>query len=125
GTVTIMGFEETTATPGTVSPYGTEVLNNALHHPLDVGLMKSMANNYNISHKMLSDDIRNKWLELLDKEKIVSCQNENRIYYIVNNPDGVPVPPGCNGNEIWVYNSGSDTGTWSRWLVPAVSLRKI
>lgn len=31
----VMGFEETTATPGTTSPYGCEVLNNALYHPLD------------------------------------------------------------------------------------------
>ena len=37
----IMGFEETTATPGTTSPYGVEVFNNALYHPLDDQLMKS------------------------------------------------------------------------------------
>ncbi|QIN93924.1 hypothetical protein HWD16_gp41 [Microbacterium phage Arete] len=121
----IMGFEETTATPGTVSPYGVEVLNNALYHPLDTELMKSTAANYNINHSTMTDDISNKWLELLKKEDIVSTQHDNRLYYIVNNPDGAPVPAGCNGNEIWVLDAGKDQGSWSRWLIPAISLSKL
>ena len=121
----IMGFEETTATPGTVSPYGVEVLNNALYHPLDTELMKSTAANYNINHATMTDDIANKWLELLQKDNIVSTQHDNRLYYIVNNPDGVAVPPGCNGNEIWVLDAGKDQGSWSRWLIPAISLSKL
>ena len=121
----IMGFEETTATPGTVSPYGVEVLNNALYHPLDTELMKSTASNYNINHSTMTDDIANKWLELLKKDDIVSTQHDNRLYYIVNNPDGEAVPPGCNGNEIWVLDAGKDQGSWSRWLIPAISLSKL
>lgn len=121
----IMGFEETTATPGTVSPYGTEVLNNMLYHPLDTELMKSSAANYNINHATMTDDIANKWLELVQKDNIVSTQHDNRLYYIVNNPDGVEVPPGCNGNEIWVLDAGKDQGSWSRWLIPAISLSKL
>lgn len=121
----IMGFEETTATPGTVSPYGVEVLNNALYHPLDTELMKSTAANYNINHATMTDDIANKWLELLKKDDIVSTQHDNRLYYIVNNPDGVAVPAGCNGNEIWVLDAGKDQGSWSRWLIPAISLSKL
>ena len=121
----IMGFEETTATPGTVSPYGVEVLNNALYHPLDTELMKSTAANYNINHMTMTDDISNKWLELVQKDNIVSTQHDNRLYYIVNNPDGEPVPPGCNGNEIWVLDAGKDQGSWSRWLIPAISLSKL
>ena len=121
----IMGFEETTATPGTVSPYGVEVLNNALYHPLDTELMKSTAANYNINHSTMTDDISNKWLELLKKDDIVSTQHDNRLYYIVNNPDGAPVPAGCNGNEIWVLDAGKDQGSWSRWLIPAISLSKL
>jgi hypothetical protein len=122
---TVMGFEETTATPGTVSPYGVEVLNNALYHPLDTELMKSSASNYNINHATMTDDIANKWLELKQKDNIVSTQHDNRLYYIVNNPDGVPVPTGCNGNEIWVLDAGKDQGSWSRWLIPAIALSKL
>jgi hypothetical protein len=121
----IMGFEETTATPGTVSPYGVEVFNNALYHPLDDQLMKSTATNYNINHKSITDQIENKWVQLQQKGKIVSSQLDKRIYYVVNNPDGEQVPEGCNGNEIWVHDAGSEGGTWSRFLIPAVSLRKI
>lgn len=123
--VEIMGFEETTATPGTVSPYGVEVLNNALFHPLDNELMKSTANNYNIAHKTTTEQIENMWRGLLTKQKIVSSQHDNRLYYIVNNPAGENLEAGCMGNEIWVYDLGKDTGTWSRWLIQAVSLRKV
>jgi len=122
---TIMGFEETTATPGTVSRYGNEVLNNALYHPLDYELMKSTASNYNITHKSMSDLIDNRWSELTDKNRIVSCQLDNRLYYIVTWRGGSPVPTGCNGNEIWVCDTSVDGGAWTRWTIPAVSLHKL
>ena len=125
GSTAIMGFEETTATPGTVSPYGVEVFNNALIHPLDESLMKSTASNYNINHSTLTDDISNKWLELRDKDNIVSSQFDNRLYYLVHNPDGEPLIPGCNGNEVWVYDGAKDQGSWSRWLVQGISLSKL
>lgn len=120
----IMGFEETTATRGTVSPFGCEVLNNALYHPLDDELTKSTASNYNINHKSMTDLIKNKWIALPDKGRIISSQFENKLFYIVNNPDGEPVPEGCNGNEIWICDTALE-GVWSRWLVPAVSLHKL
>jgi hypothetical protein len=123
--VPIMGFEETTATPGTVSPYGVEVLNNALFHPLDTELMKSTAANYNINHKTQTEQIENMWRGLLTKHRIVSSQHDNRLYYIVNNPAGELLEEGCWGNEIWVFDAGKDSGTWSRWLIQAQSLRKI
>ena len=122
---TVMGFEETTATPGTVSPYGVEILNNALYHPLDTELMKSTANNYNINHITMSTDIANKWTELIEKRDIISSQHDNRLYYLVNNPEGETLKPGCKGNEIWVYDGAKDTGTWSRWLVQGIALSKL
>jgi len=125
GSTVIMAFEETTATPGTVSPYGVEVLNNALYHPLDTELMKSTASNYNISHTTMTDDIANKWLWLLDKHKIVSSQYDNKLYYLVHNPEGRPLEEGCNGNEVWVYDTSSESGTWSRWLVQGIALSKL
>jgi hypothetical protein len=123
----IMGFEETTATPGTVSPYGCEVLNNALYHPIDEQIMKSTANNYNISHKSITEQVQNAWMGLTHKQRIVSCQHDNRLYFLVFNPDGPDLPKGCMGNEVWVYDTalGSDKGTWSRWLTPGCSLRKV
>ena len=122
----IMGFEETTATPGTVSPYGCEVFNKALYHPLDDQLMKSTANNYNINHKNMSEAIANQWQQLRNKRNIVSSQLDGRLYYIVDNPAGEDVPPGCMGNEIWVADMGAGEGTrWSRLMIPAVSLRRI
>ena len=121
----IMGFEETTATPGTVSPFGVEVVNNALYHPLESQLMKSTANNYNITHKSMSELISNKWINLVDKDAIVSCQIDNRIYYVVHNPDGEPLHADCRGNEIWVYDTATETGTWSRFLIQAQSIRKM
>jgi hypothetical protein len=122
---TIMGFEETTATPGTVSPYGVEVLNNALYHPLDTELMKSTASNYNINHSTMSTDIANKWIELLNKKNIISSSHDNRLYYLVHNPDGEDLLPGCNGNEVWVYDAAQDAGSWSRWLVQGIALSKL
>lgn len=121
----IMGFEETTATPGTVSPYGVEVFNNALYHPLDTELMKSTASNYNINHTTVTLDIANMWTELLNKENIISTQHDNRLYYIVHNPDGEELEEGCKGNEIWVYDGAKDTNTWSRWLVQGISLNRL
>jgi hypothetical protein len=124
-TVNVMGFEETTATPGTTSPYGVEVFNNALYHPLDEQLMKSTATMYNINHKSQTDQIQNVWERLATKQHIISSVHDQRLYYIVNNPDGEPVEPGCHGNEIWVMDAGATTQTWSRWTIQAHSLRKI
>ena len=121
----VMGFEETTATPGTTSPFGCEVHRNSLFHPLDDSLMKSSTANYAIHHKSLTDSIANKWVELRQKHNIVSCEFDNNIYYIVDNPDGEPTPDGCMGNEIWVHDTISEVGSWSRYLIPAVSLKKL
>lgn len=123
-TTTIMAFEETTATPGTVSPYGCEVLNNALYHPLDEFLMKSTANNYNINHATLTDPIRDQWVALVNKHRIVSSQLDNRLYYLVHNPHGAVLEDGCWGNEIWVFDAAAKNGHWSRWLIQGQSLRK-
>ncbi len=122
--VNVMGFEETTATPGTVSPYGVEVANNALYHPLHDQLMKSTAANYNINHKSMTDVIANQWKQLVSKEKIVSCFYENKLYYLVNNPERELVE-GCMGNELWILDLGSEKPTWARWIVSGISLRSI
>jgi hypothetical protein len=121
----IMGFEETTATPGTASPYGCEVLNNALYHPLEDQLMKSTASNYNINHKSMTDQIERSWNGLLTKDKIISAQLDKRLYFIVNNPMGEVLEEHSNGNEIWVLDTETKAPTWSRFLIQAVSLRKI
>ncbi len=121
----IMGFEETTATPGTVSPFGCEVVNNALYHPLEEQLVKSTANNYNISHKEMTAQIRNKWVDLHRKGKIVSCEHDGRIWFLVHHLDGEPLEEHCVGNELWVLDTIAEGGTWSRFLVQGVSLRKI
>lgn len=121
----IMGFEETTATQGTTSPYGCEVANNALFHPLDDQLMKSTASNYNINHKSQSDQIANMWQALDDKVQIVSSFHDQRLYFLVNNPAGEALEEFCNGNEVWVFDLSVDGGNWSRWLTQGVSLRKI
>jgi hypothetical protein len=125
GATEIMGFEETTATPGTVSPWGVEVVNQGLYHPLDDQLMKSTASNYNISHKTMTDSISNRWLELLNKQNIVSSTLDNRIYYVVHNPDGAELEAGCMGNELWVLDVSPTTPTWSRWLIQSNSLHKL
>ena len=123
GSTQVMGFEETTSTPGTLSPYGNEVLNNALFRPLDRAVLKSSANNYNISHKTQTDKISNMWQRLWSKEWIMSGQLDNRLYYLVHNPLGAVLEPGCRGNEIWVMDVSSDNGHWSRMLVQAAALR--
>lgn len=125
GASEIMGFEETTATPGTVSPWGCEVVNQGLYHPLDEQLMKSTASNYNISHKTMTEQINNRWLELLNKQNIVSTAMDSRIYYVVHNPDGAALEAGCMGNELWVLDTAPATPTWSRWLIQANSLHKL
>ena len=122
--ISVVGFEETTATPGTTSPFGAEVLNNALYHPLDPELMKSTASNYTINHSSMTELIQNKWRHLRHKENIVSSQLDNRLYYIVHNPDGDPLEAGCMGNEVWVCDTSKD-GKWSRWAVQGHALRKI
>ena len=121
----VMGFEETTATPGTVSPYGSEVFRSGLFHPLEQGLMKSTASNYALTHTMVTEEIANKWRLLEKKKNIVSSQMNDYLYYIVDNPQGVPTPDACMGNEIWVHNPNKDGSTWSRFLIPAIALRKI
>jgi hypothetical protein len=121
----IMGFEETTATPGTTSPYGCEVLNNALYHPVESELTKSTASNYNINHKSMTDLITDEWKNLVNKDEIVSSVLDNRLYYLVHNPSGAPREAGCWGNEVWVCDTAAEGGTWSRWLVQGHSLRKI
>ena len=122
----VMGFEETTNTPGSMSPYGALVHNNALFRPLDRALLKSTAQNYNINHKTMTDDIANAWVELQNKHWIMSAVHDNRLYFLVDNPRGEPVEDGCLGNEIWVYDmAGGEKGTWSRFLIHASTLRII
>ena len=121
----IMGFEETTATPGTVSPYGVEVLNNKLYHPLEAELMVSSASNYTITHKTMTTDIANRWQQLADTQNIISSQHDGRLYYIVHNPKGEPLENGCMGNEVWVLDVSGDNPNWSRWTVQGISLRKL
>lgn len=125
GSTAIMGFEETTATPGTVSPWGVEVMNQGLYHPLDEQLMKSTASNYNISHKSMTDAISNGWLDLINKQNIVSAGLDSRLYYLVHNPAGAPLEEGCMGNEIWVLDVADTTPIWSRWLIQANSLHRL
>ena len=125
-TVTIMGFEETTATPGTVSPYGCEVLNNALYHPLDNNLMKSTASNYNINHALMADAIQNMWRHVSaeDKRKIVSSQMDSTLYYLVRSVLGTEYPVGAEGNQLWMCDTAL-SGAWSCWDIVGSSLRKL
>lgn len=120
-----MGFEETTATPGTPSPYGCEVFKSALYHPLEQALLKSTANNYALTHTTVTDDIANVWKRLRNKKNIISSQLNEYLYFIVDNPQGEPVPDDCMGNEIWVLNPSKEGNTWSRWLIPAIALRRL
>lgn len=120
----IMGFEETTATPGTVSPYGVEVLNNALYHPLDEEIMKSTTGNYTIHHSAITDNIQNMWEPLRKKKNVISSQLDNRLYYLVDNPEGPPVEAGHMGNEIWVCDTHT-AEVWNRWIVGGIALRKV
>ena len=127
-TTQIMGFEQTNGTPGTVAPFGVRTYNNAMYHPLDDQLMKSTANNYNISHKSMTEAIRDRWQPLRNKHRIHSEEYDGRLYFIVDNPDGVPVPEGCRGNEVWVLdaaNASDGGGAWSRFLIPAYELKRI
>ena len=123
--VSIMGFEETTATPGTTARFGCEVMNNALYHPLDDQLMKSTATSYNINHKSMTENIRNMWLATADHHRMVSSQLENRLYYLVNNAAGVEMTDGYYGNEVWVLDTSQPEGSWSRWTTGGISLRKM
>lgn len=133
-TTQIMSFEQTNGTPGTVSPFGVKAHNNGLYHPLDDMLMKSSANNYNISHKSMTEAIRDRWQPLRNKHRIHVEEYDGRLYYVVDNPDGVSndagdaAPDGFRGNEIWVLdamNASDGGGAWSRFLIPAVELKKI
>lgn len=121
----IFSFEETTATPGTTSPYGVEIFNNSMYHPIEEQLMKSTASNYNINHKSQSEAIRNMWEQLATKYWIMSAQHDSRLYYLVNNPKGSALEDDCKGNEIWVFDAASEKGTWSRLLIQGHSLRKL
>ncbi len=120
-----MGFEETTNTPGSISPYAVEVLNNALYRPIDTALVKSTASNYNINHKVMTEGVSRSWLALRNKYRIVSAQLDNRLYYLVHNPAGASLEPGCSGNEIWVLDIAAEQGHWSRFLIQASGLRVI
>lgn len=133
-TTQVMGFEQTNGTPGTVSPFGVKAYNNGLYHPLDDMLMKSSANNYNITHKNMTELIRDRWQPLRNKHRIHVEEYDGRLYYVVDNPDGVSneagdaAPDGCRGNEIWVLdamNASDGGGAWSRFLIPAYELKKI
>jgi hypothetical protein len=124
----IMSFEQTNGTPGTVAPFGVRAYNNGLYHPLDDMLMKSSANNYNISHKNMTEAIRDRWQLLRNKHHIHVEEFDGRLYYIVDNPDGVNVPDGCHGNEVWVLdamNASDGGGAWSRLLIPGNELKRI
>lgn len=124
----IMSFEQTNGTPGTVSPFGVKAYNNGLYHPLDDMLMKSTANNYNISHKSMTDAIRDRWQLLRNKHHIQVEEFDGRLYYVVDNPDGVNVPAGCRGNEVWVLdamNASDGGGAWSRFMIPAYELKRV
>jgi hypothetical protein len=123
--VNLMAFEETTATPGTVSPYGCEVMNNSLYHPLDDQLMKSTASNYNINHMSVTEKIQDQWVKLSNKQNIVASQHDMRLYFLVHNPSGENLLEGCMGNEVWVFDGAAKNGTWSRWLTQGITLRKI
>ena len=125
GLTSIMGFEETTSTPGTIAPFGAEVLNNALYRPLDRHLLKSTASNYNINHKTQTDNIANMWQLLESKHWIMSAQMDNRLYYLVHNPTGELLLPHCKGHEIWVYDISAENGHWSRFLIQGSAMKPI
>lgn len=125
----VMGFEETTATPGTVSPYGVEVLNNALYHPLDNNLMKSTAANYNINHLTMADKIQNVWRNtpLASKKRMVSSFMDSTLYYLVRAPEAIAwnADDDVNsGTQIWTLDT-AQSNIWSCWDVAGSSLRKL
>lgn len=124
GSTPVMGFEETTNTPGTMSPYGTLVHNNALYRPIDRALLKSTAQNYNINHKSMTDNISNMWETLQPKDVIKSAVLDNRLYFLVHNPLGELLEDDVTCNELWVYDmAGGESGTWSRFLIQANALK--
>lgn len=122
----IIGFEETSSTPGTTSPFGTEVLNNALYHPLDNNLMKSTASNYNINHLTIADPIQNMWahVKLPDKRRMVSSQMDSSLYYLVRSPVGWRTAGPDGGNQIWVCDTAL-TNAWSCWDVVGTSIKRL
>lgn len=124
--VNIMGFEETSSTEGTWARYGVQVLNNALYHPTDQALIKSTAANYNINHKVMTEQIRNLW-QKLNHKVIVAEQIGNRLYFLVHNTasDAEALEPKMRGNEVWVLDTQPDGGVWFRWRIQAVSLKKL
>ena len=122
GLVAAMGFEQVTSTPGSAGSYAAQVVNNALYRPVDHGFLKSTANNYNLNHKILSDNIANLWQGLRSKNSIVAATLDNRIFLVVNNADGELLEQGCRGNEIWVYDLQVEAGSWSRMLIQAHSV---
>lgn len=122
GVTGVMGFEEVTSTPGTTGPYAALVANNALMRPTDLAYLQSRAQNYNITHKDLSEDIANVWRGLREKQWIVSAMLDNRIFMLVYNAQGELLRQGCRGNEIWVRDIATEGGTWSRMTVQAHSL---
>ena len=125
GTLYGMGFEETTSTPGTTSPWAALVANNALYRPLDSSFMKSTANNYNINHKPQTDEISDMWQQLQDKHLIVAAALDNRIHLLVHNPDGAVLEPRALGNEIWVLDLQAESGGWSRYLIQGCTLQPV
>lgn len=124
-TTALMGFEETTNTPGTVAAYSAQVINNSLYRPLPHALVKSTAANYNINHMTMTDDIQNMWEALQTKEWIITAELDNRLYLLVNNPKGELLEEGCLGNQIWVYDAAKDSGGWSCLNIQASSIRTI
>ena len=121
----IMGFEETTAAPGSIAPYGCEVLNSALYRPTEMELVKSTASNYVITHTGQTDDISNNWKRLLNKKKIGSEAFDGCLYYLVHNPASPAPRSGNRGNEVWVLRPSKEGSSWSRWIVQGISLRKV
>lgn len=123
--IQVMGFEEVSGMEGTVSAYGCEIVNNAMYHPLEFAVVKSTANNYNVNHRTVSDEIQNVWRGLQEKNHIVTSTLDNRIYYLVHNVQGPPLEAGCWGNEVWVLDTQTKTPSWSRWVMQGISLRPI
>lgn len=123
---TIMGFEETTATQGTVAPNACMVLNNALYHVTNNDLVKSTASNYNISHKPMAGAIQNIWRQVKssDKQRMAGAQMDNTLYYLVQSPLGWLDGEGYNGNQVWTMNTAI-SDVWSCWDVEGSSLRKL
>ena len=124
-TTVIMGFEETNATPGTVSPFGVEVLNNALYHPLENNIMKSTASNYNINHSYIADAIQNVWHSIpkSSKKKVISAHMDTELYYLVDSPTGKQsLAADDNGNQIWVCDTKQENA-WSCWDVGGNSIQ--